>query len=274
MKNFCLVLFCLLFGSFSAAQVKKNNVIPRIEPGNCIVEADKSLKTECGYLVVPEKWSNLRGSTIKLPYVRVFSSAKEKKADPIFMMTGGPGYSSVVSAKGLTEPLIKGRDYVSLDQRGTINTIPNLVCSEIDAAVARSYRENLSKAKLILDAVRECHKKLVGRGIDLSAYNTRESAADIEALRNLLNIDSINLVGISYSGDLMLTYLRYYPKHVRSMILDSPLPGFVNYDEGGLFNFNEAISHVFDAYENDSTEKKKIRQSTCGFQAIFFKSRR
>ena len=102
----------------------------------------------------------------------------------------------------------------------------------------------------MLTAVRECREKLIKDGIDLSAYNTDESAADIEDLRRLLHIDSLNLMGISYSGGLMMAVLQKYPEHIRSLILDSPLPEFVNIDEQELANFNEALTSVL---ASDST---------------------
>jgi pimeloyl-ACP methyl ester carboxylesterase len=95
----------------------------------------------------------------------------------------------------------------------------------------------------------------VAEGIDLSAYNTIESAADINDLRLALQIESLNLRGISYSGGLMLTVARNHPEGVKALILSSPLPGYTNYEEEALFNINEALDQVFDNCESDSTDK-------------------
>ncbi|XHR98220.1 alpha/beta fold hydrolase [Mucilaginibacter sp. UC70_90] len=54
-------------------------------------------------------------------------------------------------------------------------------------------------------------------------------------LRLALNVDSLNLVGISYSGGLMLTMARNHPEGVRALLLNSPLPGYVNFEEHALF---------------------------------------
>jgi hypothetical protein len=40
----------------------------------------------------------------------------------------------------------------------------------------------------------------------------------------------------------MMAVLQKYPKHIRSLILDSPLPEFVNIDEQELANFNEVLT--------------------------------
>jgi pimeloyl-ACP methyl ester carboxylesterase len=133
--------------------------------------------------------------------------------------------------------------------------VPCLDCPEINAAKIKGYKENLSKDSLELIAVQQCRKRLAAQGIDLSAYNTIESAEDINDLRLALQLGPLNLVGISYSGGLMLTVARNHPECVKSLILSSPLPGFTNYEEEGLFNINEAFDQVFDDCEADSADK-------------------
>lgn len=108
------------------------------------------------------------------------------------------------------------------------------------ASVQQAYLVQRPIEDAVLESVRQCREKLIRQGIDLSANNKDESAADIEDLRRLLKVDSLNLMGISYSGGLMMVVLQEYPQHIRSRILDSPLPEFVNFDEQELVNFNEA----------------------------------
>jgi pimeloyl-ACP methyl ester carboxylesterase len=109
----------------------------------------------------------------------------------------------------------------------------------------------------MLQAVRQCREKLLRQGIDPADYNTDESASDIEDFRRLLKIQSINLMGISYSGGLMMAVLQKYPEHIRSLILDAPLPEFVNIDEDELTNFNEALTEVLTA--NDTTLSSRFQ---------------
>jgi pimeloyl-ACP methyl ester carboxylesterase len=140
--------------------------------------------------------------------------------------------------------LLRNRDYIAFEQRGTHFAQPNLECEGQGKAIQDAYLEHRSTDKAALSAVAQCREKLIKQGIDLSAYNTDESAADIEDLRRLLRIDSLNLMGISYSGGLMMAVLQKYPQHICSLILDSPLPEFVNIDEQELANFNEALTAV------------------------------
>jgi len=68
-------------------------------------------------------------------------------------------------------------------------------------------------------------------------------------------LGKLNLLGISYSGGLMLTVAKNHPECVKSLILNSPLPAFTYYEEEALFNINEAFDQVFDNCEADSTDK-------------------
>jgi pimeloyl-ACP methyl ester carboxylesterase len=243
MKYFYITLLFMSLALASFAQSK--GYIPKIEPCSCAFKADTAYHTKCAYLIVPENRAKPNGKTIRLPFITVESNNPDKKKDPVLFSAGGPGLSTLHYAKSITRrSLLKNRDYIAFEQRGTDYAIPNLNIPGIGVAVQKGYREHLSTDRMALDAIKRGREKLIKQGIDLSAYNTDESAADIEDLRIALKIDSINLMGISYSGGLIMTVLNCYPKHIRSLILDSPLPEFVNIDEEELSNFNEVIDQV------------------------------
>ena len=65
-------------------------------------------------------------------------------------------------------------------------------------------------------------ERLVGEEINLAAYNSPASAADLNDLRLALGYKEWNLYGRSYGGRLALTVMRDYPTGIRSVILDSP----------------------------------------------------
>jgi pimeloyl-ACP methyl ester carboxylesterase len=73
-------------------------------------------------------------------------------------------------------------------------------------------------------AARECADRLRGDGIDLAAYTTTESAADVADLRRALGYAEWDLWGLSYSTRLVLTVLRDHPEGVRRVVLDSVVP--------------------------------------------------
>ncbi len=113
-------------------------------------------------------------------------------------------------------------------------------------AIRKSYRENRNKDSLVLIAVKQCRKKFQQQGIDMSAYNSEQSVEDINDLRLALKLDSLTLVGISYSGGLMPATANKHPEAVRALVLNSPLPIFTNYEEESLLNFQEALDQVFE----------------------------
>jgi pimeloyl-ACP methyl ester carboxylesterase len=70
-------------------------------------------------------------------------------------------------------------------------------------------------------AIRACRDRLTTAGIDLAAYNSAESAADLEALRRALGYRQWNLFALSADGVLGLTYMRLFPGGIRSAVVDS-----------------------------------------------------
>ena len=244
-----LFLLLLLVAPLVPGAQREN--VPRIESGDCIYSADSARKTNCGYLVVPENRHDPQGRVIKLPFIYVESNNSAKKPDPVLYTGGGPGVSSLHPVTSIARrSLLRDRDYIAFEQRGTHFALPNLECEGAGQAVQQAYVDHRPIDDAVLEAVRQCREKLIRQGVDLSAYNTDESAADIEDLRRSLKIDSLNLMGISYSGGLMMAVLQKYPQHIRSLVLDSPLPEFVNIDEQELANFNEALTAVLDSSDS------------------------
>jgi pimeloyl-ACP methyl ester carboxylesterase len=268
MKPFVFALL-LLHGSFNLSFGQTYQTI--IEPAKSPIKTDPRLIVRYGYLVVPENRKTPNGRKIKIPFLFARKADQDVRRNVFLYTTGGPGYSTTANTDsvGYNSGLLKYGALLLFDQRGTKRAQPCLDCMEVGEAVKRSYREGLNKDSLVLLSIKQCRNRLAGQGIDLSAYNTIESAEDINDLRLALNLDSLNLTGISYSGGLMLTMARNHPEGVRSLILNSPLPGFANYEEEGLFNINEALEQVFTNCEADSTFKAPYQNLRERFHKYF-----
>jgi len=259
------ILFSILTTLLFAQQ---KGYTPSIEPCACPFTADSSLQTTCAYLIVPESRLKPNGKTIKLPFIYVKNGTG--KRDVVLYTSGGPGNSSLRPVRNVhRRGLMKNHDFIAFEQRGTQYALPSLPCPEIGASFKDAYKHNLPKDSMLLAGVKRCRQRLIAAGNNLAAYNTQESAADIEDLRRALNIDSLNLMGISYSGGLMLTVLHNYPQHIRSLLLDSPLPEFINIDEEEILNFNEALNTIFSKCETDSTDKALYGSLKQRFQQYF-----
>lgn len=268
--SFMLLLFFL---SVLTAKALAQVYAPKIEPCPCKIKVEKGVIAQCGYLVVPENRRQPAKATVKIPFIFVRKPGMDSVRNITLYTTGGPGYSTTtgITQINLNSGFMKYGGFIAFDQRGTKKAIPSLDCREVDEAIKRAYRENVSKDSLVQLAVKSCREKFVEQGIDLSAYNTIESAADINDLRKALHIQSMVLVGLSYSGGLMLTVARNHPEGVKALVLNSPLPGFVNYEEHGLINMNEAFEQIFENVAADSLQNDQYNDLRERFHSYFTK---
>ena len=167
---------------------------------------------------MPEDRSRPDGPTIRL-HVGVFESESADPApDPMLYLGGGPGENSTEATsfgfQTRIEPFLATRDYVVLDQRGTGYSRPSLDCPELDSAFKEHLDEDLTREEersLHQQAIFECHDRLLSEGVNLAAYRSAESAADVEDLRLALGYDSWNIHGVSYGTRLALTVMRDFP---------------------------------------------------------------
>lgn len=256
-----IIVFILFFigksqgqppASFLPVKNSKQNSIPRFETSSCLIQVPAGIKAECGILFVMENRSRPGSRIIKLPVIIIKSTAENPAADPVLYTSGGPGVGSLGMARGANNlvPFTSERDFIVFEQRGTQYAEPNLSCPEVKDAVHSNWEQNQDAEKSMKREVRAaklCHDRLVREGVDLAAYDSVASAADIEDLRRVLGIKKLNLYGISYSTRLMLNYIRAYPENVRSVILDSVLPTTVNWDETGVDGVVGSLNLIFEA---------------------------
>jgi pimeloyl-ACP methyl ester carboxylesterase len=226
--------------------------IPHFERNACrdqLAKEEKE-KVECGTLTVPENRSNSKTHAIHLPVVIFRSHSASPPRDAVLFMTGGPGGSSVSSLPSSEDIIfLEDRDYVVLEQRGARKADPALECPEVTRTKVEINSGRLKGAEAtrsLAGAATECRSRLVAQGVDLSAYTSTATAADIEDLRKALGYEKWDLYGISYSTRLMLTVARDFPNSVRAMLLDSVLPLEANFDEVSASNLLRALNLVFD----------------------------
>jgi pimeloyl-ACP methyl ester carboxylesterase len=233
---------------------------PMFEPAPCAFPVPPGYSPECGYLIVPENRTRPNSQLIRL-HVGIFRNRAETiNLDPVLKISGGPGSSGLNTAgyllgKGL-DAMLEQRDFVVFDQRGTGYSRPRLDCPErieITPALLGGRLTEEESQQAILDSFRRCRERLIAEGIDLSAYNSVTSAADINDLRIILGYEKFNLYGISYGTRLALTLMRDYPNAVRSAVLDSVYPLEVNLYTTLAPNAERAFNVFFDQCAADSS---------------------
>jgi pimeloyl-ACP methyl ester carboxylesterase len=238
-----------IFAFVGGLNVFGQNSVPRFEIADCAVPIPNGETVKCGYLIVPESRKTKNAKTIRLPIVILRSKNPSPQSDPILRTFGGPGSSSMNLVRSRpSSPWLRDRDLIIFEQRGTKYAQPALECPEVNETNINSAIKQLDAAtarRNEIQAAGICYQRLTKQGNNLAAYNSAESAADIEDLRRVLKLDKINLWGVSYSSRLMLNVVRDYPDGIRAVVLESALPPEVNYDEVGVDAIVNALNQVF-----------------------------
>ncbi|MET0298013.1 MAG: alpha/beta fold hydrolase, partial [Microbacterium sp.] len=104
-----------------------------------------------------------------------------------------------------------------------------------------------------LQQLQRCRDRLIEEGIDLGAYTSAASAADLADLRAALGYGPWNLYGLSYGSRLALTVMRDHPDGLRSVVLDGAYPPNVNRYELVPGGFEAALAALVSACDADSS---------------------
>lgn len=193
--------------------------VERLTLESCNVSSPGSsqqIGAHCGTLNVYENRAARTGRQIALNIVVLPSIGPERQPDPLFMFAGGPGAAATQSYLGLVGILgqvNRHRDIVLVDQRGTGKSNP-LHCDLLPDMWDEPGAQ-------MTEAAQGCLKSL---DADPVYYTTENAVADFNDVRQALGYDQVNLYGASYGTRLALTYLRMFPQHVRTIILDGIVP--------------------------------------------------
>lgn len=228
-----------VLGAGVAAYLYLNSGI-RKEPGfherSCWFKTDVVGETRCGHFVVRENRDRPNGRTISLPVVILAAQGEKPHGEPIVFLNGGPGDRMPMFAQQEIDSWSIWREDFPLDQelilvglRGTGLETADFDCPELKGAgislgAHAPDTEGPDVRSLMIQGVLDCGQRLSAEGVDLTAYNSRESAADIAELRQALAIESWSLYGVSYGTRLALSVLRYHPEGVRAVVLDGVVP--------------------------------------------------
>lgn len=200
--------------------------------------------SDCGYVTVPERHSKQDGRTIELGVVRTRSIGNNPAPDPLFVEQGGPGSTTIGVFVNQVLPsytelpaLLQSRDLIFVEERGTLHSKPFLSCPELNAhniAVAKGERDPKD-----IGWIEACNKRSIAQGINTSAFNTRENAADIYFVAQVLGYEEFNYYGVSYGtllGQYVMAQADEHKPKLRSVLID----GVVRPD----IDFNLAVGHT------------------------------
>lgn len=200
--------------------------ILQFEPYAFETARHSTIPAEVAYFEVPRHHAHPDGTTIRLRVVRLparHPSHDTPRRAPIVYLAGGPGGSGVGAARGTRWPVFDAMradtDVLLLDQRGTGLSEPPPECPYQHKFEPTETGHPVVYLAALQATAARCATFWRDQGIDLDAYNTIDSAADVESLRQALDVDRLSLWGMSYGTHLASAVLRYHGAHIERAVL-------------------------------------------------------
>lgn len=215
-----------------------------------------SLEAQCATFEVPEDRTNPGGRKLALNIAWLEATDRGgAQPDPVFFLAGGPGQSAVETFPGLNpvfREVRKQRDVILVDQRGTGKS--NL----LTCAMPEGDEDAIDPSPEAMRAQAETCAAELSKKADLRHYTTTDAVADLDAVRQAIGAQQINLVGISYGTRVAQQYAMRHPAATRSIVLDSPVPNALGL--GNIFarNLDDALALQFALCTKDPACKDKL----------------
>jgi pimeloyl-ACP methyl ester carboxylesterase len=218
---FCMACFAGCDRAHEAGQDKRVPWLGLCPDFSKTGKASVEQNAQCGNFDVKENPQDPNSRKISLNVLLLPAVNPVPEKDPLFIIAGGPGQSAVVVAESIHSifnDVRKNRDIIFVDQRGTGKSNP-LEC-EFETETSQQLSEVEQKV-FERQALVQCIEKIKDHA---AFYTTNYAVADLDAVRAALGYEKINLWGGSYGSRVVLEYLRRYPAHTRTGVLDGVAP--------------------------------------------------
>jgi pimeloyl-ACP methyl ester carboxylesterase len=215
-------------------------------------------ETQCYFMHVPQNYRKPDGRWIKFPVVRISAPSSIQGKSPVLHLGGGGpgnpiGFWPDADVSWLWN-LYQGmsvdnhRDLYIIDPRGVGLAEPSMACFEYADMIEEALAENLTlqeESSRSMEAYGICRDRLIAQGVDLSLYNSKTIARDVDQLRQELGIAQWSLYGVSYGTRYAQTIARDFPGTVESMVLDATTFMGINYTERSAEDLLQTIQRLF-----------------------------
>ena len=193
------------------------------QPYTLQTKAHGSIPAEIAVLAVPRRHSEPDGPRMQLKVVRLRATGGNGRSAPVVYLAGGPGGSGIDTARGPRWPVFdlvrRETDVLLLDQRGAGLSEPPPECPhQTRFDDAQPLQRDTALVALQATAAK-CVAFWRRAGVDLGAYTTAESAADLDDLRRALGVPKISLWGMSYGTHLALAAVRLHGEGLERVVL-------------------------------------------------------
>jgi len=221
---------------------------PHLDLSNCrltLPGTGLTAAAECGWFEVAENPAQPEGRKIRLHVARVPAIDRGVNPDPLVLFAGGPGQAAseawLIVASAL-QKVNKHRDILLIDQRGTGQSNA-LRCPQMELG-----EELATDWDQLARATRECLATLNG---DPRYYTTTIAMQDYDLVRSALGYRRLNLLGVSYGTRAAQVYLRLFPDHVRTVVLDSVTPQNLALGTEHALKLDQALQRILASCEQD-----------------------
>lgn len=235
---------------------------PKFEEDECWFNIPQGLDIECGYVEVPESRNPQRAdedNTIALAVAVVHSTSRNPLNDPVIYLDGGPGGYTLISGDFYAVSFagfLAERDVILFDQRGVGFSEPALDCPQVTEVSYETLDGDPSEDEAIElydEAYTDCREDLIDDGVNITAYNSAENAADVRDIITALGYEQVNLLGVSYGTRLALTIMRDHPDIVRSAVLDAVYPPNAHRESEFITNLDRVFTTLFEGCAAEPT---------------------
>ncbi|MFE0462804.1 alpha/beta hydrolase [Kitasatospora sp. NPDC058965] len=183
---------------------------------------------QCGRLKVPLDYAAPDGQALELAVVREPARDQQHRIGSLVVNPGGPGESGVAMVKDGTDqfdgPLHDRYDIVGFDPRGTGDSSPIrcLTDKQRDALdqqddPADPQARKASREQQAAQYAQACRSRA---GALLPFVGTRNTARDMDRLRQALGEAKLDYLGISYGTYLGALYAEEFPQNTGRLVLD------------------------------------------------------
>ena len=224
----------------------------------------------CGTYSVAENRGRPGGRQIALRVFVAPSPAAKKASDPIFLIEGGPGQSTVEHLESsdllpVYRTIARDRDIIAVEERG-VGGPDALICPGNSSP--RTLQDDLLD---LADVARACLPWAKSRA-SLDRYNSLDAIADLDEVRAAMGVDKINLWALSHGSREALLYAEHYPKHTRAVVLEAPLGTNQHMPAGLAVREDEVLKAVFadcTADKECAAKYPQLRQDYAAVLAAF-----
>ena len=225
---------------------------------------------QCGKLPVPLDWeAPAAADDIELAVAVVPALAEQALPDPLVVLAGGPGQAATefyASSRSAFDRVVRERDVLLVDQRGTGGSAA-LACDSVDALgpLGPSAPDEAGWVAAWVGAVLGCLGELPH---DPRFFTTSAAVRDLEAVRQRLGYQRLNLYGISYGTRVAQHYLRRYPERVRTLVLDGVLPPTLALGQDVAPASQAALDALLERCQRDAACEKAFPHLGSQFRAV------